>query len=102
MVCKLCIFGAQYEPVKELYLLKISLVFILIESSITTLSYFFIFFLWSVNNTNMVYILCITSRKCQDTQKLFGIYLVLTYIQRLSRLSFYLFLLVSKLYESSQ
>ena len=34
----------------------------------------------------MVYILCITFWKCQDTPTLFGTYLVLTYIERLSRL----------------
>ena len=67
---------------KELYLLKLSLVFILIESTIATLS-----FLWSVNNANMVYILCISFGKCQYTQTLFRIYLVLTYVERLSFLS---------------
>ena len=78
------------EPGKELYLLKISFVFILIESSIATLSYFFIFFFWSLNYENMVYILYVTFGKCQDTQTLFGIYLVMIYIERLPRLSFFI------------
>ena len=39
----------------------------------------------------MVYILCITFWKCQDTQTLFEIYLILTYIESLSRLSFLCF-----------
>ena len=36
----------------------------------------------------MNYILCITFGKYQDTQALFEIYLVLIYVERLSRLSF--------------
>ena len=57
------------------------MVFKWIETSITTLSYLFIFFIWSLNYTNMVYILCIPFGNCQDTQTLFWIYLVLTYIE---------------------
>ena len=48
------------KPGKKLCLLKVSLVFMLIESWIATLNYFFIFFFWSVNYTDMFYILCIT------------------------------------------
>ena len=81
-------WGHNIKLGKELYLLKVSFVFILIESSIATLGYFFVFFYCSVNYTDMVYILYITFGKCQDTQTLFGINLVLTYIERLSRLSF--------------
>ena len=80
--------GHNLKLGKELYLLKVSLVFKLIESSIATPSYFFTFFFWSVNYTNMVYILCVTFWKCQDRQTLCGIYLVLTYTERLSRLYF--------------
>ena len=80
--------GRNVKPGKKLYLLKVSLVFMLIKSSIATFNYFLIFFLWSVNYTYMVYILCITFGKPENTQTLFGIYLVLTYIERLSRLSF--------------
>ena len=76
------------KPGKKLCLLKVSLVFMLIESWIATLNYFFIFFFWSVNYTYMVYISCITFGKPENIQTLFGIYLVLTYIERLSRLSF--------------
>ena len=76
------------KPGKELYLLKVSLAFVFIESLIAILSYFLTFFFWSGNYANMVYILCITVGKCQDIQTLFGLYLVLTYIERLSRLSF--------------
>ena len=79
--------GHNLKLGKELYLLKVSLVFKLIESSIATLSYF-TFFFRSVNYTNMVYILCIIFWKYQDRQTLCGIYLVLTYIERLSRLYF--------------
>ena len=74
------------EPGKELYLLKVCLVFMLIESSVATPNYFFTFLFWSLNYANMVYILCITFGKPEDDQTLFGIYLVLTYIERLSRL----------------
>ena len=62
-----------------------SLDFILIESSFAIL---FCYFFWSVNYANMNYILCITFGKYQDTQALFEIYLVLIYVERLSRLSF--------------
>ena len=37
--------GRNVKPGKKLYLLKVSLVFMLIESSIATLNYFLIFFL---------------------------------------------------------
>ena len=73
-------------PEKQLHLFKVSLVFKLIESSIATLSYFLTFFFWSVNYANMVYLLLITFGKCQDTQTLFEIYMVLT-LSRSSSLS---------------
>ena len=73
-------------PEKQLHLFKVSLVFKSIESSIATLSYFLTFFFWSVNYANMVYLLLITFGKCQDTQTLFEIYMVLT-LSRSSSLS---------------
>ena len=39
----------------------------------------------------MVFILYITFSKCQDTQTLFGIYLVLTYMERLSTITHKIF-----------
>ena len=79
------------KPGKELYLLKLFLVFKLIESSIATLRYFFISFFLSVNYTNMVYILCITFWKYQETQTLFILeYIQYWHIERLSRLSFFI------------
>ena len=78
--------GHNLKPGSELYLLKVYLFFKLIESSIATLSYFFFPLVCKLHKYG--YILCIKFWKCQDTQKLSGIYLVLTYIERWSRLSF--------------
>ena len=61
-----------------------------------TISYFLTFFLWSIKHSNMVYELFITFWKCQDTQPLFiyfGMYLVLTFIEKLFSIVCCLFLL---------
>ena len=63
------LLGRNMKPGKELYIEGIfGFYTVLIISSIATLSYSFNFFFWSVNYTNMVYILYITFGKCQDTQ----------------------------------
>ena len=77
--------GHNLKPGNELYLLKVYLFFKLIESLIATLNYFL--FLLVCKLYKYGYILCITFWKRRDTQKLSGIYLVLTYIERWSRLS---------------
>ena len=77
--------GHNLKPGNELYLLKIFLVFKLIESSIATLSYCFFLVrkLYKYGLYIMHYIL-----EVSRSQTLSGIYLVLTYIERWSRLSF--------------
>ena len=75
--------GHNLKSGNELYLLKIFLVFKLIESSIATLSYFFFFFfimvfkLYKYGIYIMNYIL-----EVSRSQTLSGIYMVLTYIER--------------------
>ena len=75
------------KPGKELFLLKVSLVFILIEISITTFSYSFILFLLVCKLYKLgLYIMHYIWEMSRYTN--IGIYLVLTYVEKLYRLSF--------------
>ena len=56
-------FGTWVE-VEVSHYLKLFLVFRLRKGSASTISYFLVFLFWSVNYTNLVYKLCITTWKC--------------------------------------